>query len=639
MSNLPLLDNINDIVLLNNQGTDLVELGKYSEALNIFEKALQLNSSNTHIYYNKGICLMRLTHYELALECFKRLLEIEPNHLYAIYNTGIILSKLNRNEDTQLAFQKASILRASLTNSPTTNTDNMGEAVLQMLFNNRPLALQCINEAIQKDPSNLRLQYLKALILLEDPNNYHEAEQILSGITELQPDNDFADTLESLISTIKHIRNENIGIIKMETEQLHKAVLQNDINKINELIVGGLSIYLTDDYFRSAVDLAAEMGRWNIVNLLLSKSEKISCEDIYEDVMYCSKCYDVSFYDNEQDETGLSILDEFCSKLSQQNIFDLRINNGPRYLAHLNRIAGIYGNNIKITQKGTNYIVYGGELLEGWLPQHFLPLRARVYFGLLVKLRSKEERLSLPFGYEDKVIRHFLEEELDFILETNRIKHDMLLIMSALERYRQNLIDTYATNLTERVLQLKNGETLCINSGHRTHSLYINFIQKEGKFFVRIDNLGHGCNRHPQVELKLNGNLITGRTPYLMSLEDNKRDFLHKYFSDLFYAKHQAEPEEALSIIYFKEYHPDSKKLPASPQQIVGNCVVENHNVGIFLRQGNALADWLMNKERQASAVLSTVPDFGTALDSLLMESSEGEIYLKSLSPKRDILK
>ena len=66
---------IDDLVKV---GKKFLESGKYSEALGMFEQALLLNQENPDLWNNKGVALRSLGRYEEAMDCFNKSLEIDP---------------------------------------------------------------------------------------------------------------------------------------------------------------------------------------------------------------------------------------------------------------------------------------------------------------------------------------------------------------------------------------------------------------------------------------------------------------------------------------------------------------------------------------------------------------------------------
>ncbi len=60
------------------KGQSFLEDGKFSDALGFFEQALLLNQNDPNLWNNKGIALRSLGRYEEAMECFNKSLEIDP---------------------------------------------------------------------------------------------------------------------------------------------------------------------------------------------------------------------------------------------------------------------------------------------------------------------------------------------------------------------------------------------------------------------------------------------------------------------------------------------------------------------------------------------------------------------------------
>ncbi|MGQ0795002.1 MAG: tetratricopeptide repeat protein [Nitrosopumilaceae archaeon] len=84
------LNKIADIVVISTQienflqkGKSLVQDGKYDEALNLFEKALELYPDDNRLWNQKGVALRSLGRYNEAIECFNKSLELVPKDLDA----------------------------------------------------------------------------------------------------------------------------------------------------------------------------------------------------------------------------------------------------------------------------------------------------------------------------------------------------------------------------------------------------------------------------------------------------------------------------------------------------------------------------------------------------------------------------
>ena len=64
----------------NNKGVALGYLNKYQEAINNYNKAIELDPKNFEPYKNKFCPLYNLKRYEEAVEACDKAIELEPNH-------------------------------------------------------------------------------------------------------------------------------------------------------------------------------------------------------------------------------------------------------------------------------------------------------------------------------------------------------------------------------------------------------------------------------------------------------------------------------------------------------------------------------------------------------------------------------
>jgi len=69
------LDSIDELIKM---GKKQLEDGQYDDALNLFQKAILLNLNDPDLWNLKGIALRSLGRYNEAIECFNKSLEIDP---------------------------------------------------------------------------------------------------------------------------------------------------------------------------------------------------------------------------------------------------------------------------------------------------------------------------------------------------------------------------------------------------------------------------------------------------------------------------------------------------------------------------------------------------------------------------------
>ncbi len=82
--------------LLCNIAATLVNLGSYQEALDYFDRALQLNPDDHLLLNNVAICLEQQGRYDLALKCYEKSLSHDPDNATYLCNKGVCLSKMKR---------------------------------------------------------------------------------------------------------------------------------------------------------------------------------------------------------------------------------------------------------------------------------------------------------------------------------------------------------------------------------------------------------------------------------------------------------------------------------------------------------------------------------------------------------------
>ena len=69
------MDSIDELI---KTGKKQLEDGQYDDALNLFQKAILLNQNDPDLWNLKGIALRSLGRYNEAIECFNKSLEIDP---------------------------------------------------------------------------------------------------------------------------------------------------------------------------------------------------------------------------------------------------------------------------------------------------------------------------------------------------------------------------------------------------------------------------------------------------------------------------------------------------------------------------------------------------------------------------------
>ena len=90
-----------------NEINDLLSSGKYDEALQAYDKAIEINPNYVDTWNTKGNVLYCLARYDEALQAYDKAIEINPNNAIYYYNEGGALNKLGKYDEALQAYDKA----------------------------------------------------------------------------------------------------------------------------------------------------------------------------------------------------------------------------------------------------------------------------------------------------------------------------------------------------------------------------------------------------------------------------------------------------------------------------------------------------------------------------------------------------
>jgi len=101
----------------NGRGICLKELGRYEEAIQCFSRVIAINPADEEVHYNKGEALEKLGKsngdmrcFEEAIKCFDAVLNLNPYHVYAWNYRGVCLKEIGRYEEAKRCFDHAQLL-------------------------------------------------------------------------------------------------------------------------------------------------------------------------------------------------------------------------------------------------------------------------------------------------------------------------------------------------------------------------------------------------------------------------------------------------------------------------------------------------------------------------------------------------
>jgi pentatricopeptide repeat protein len=160
------------------RATVLYENGRYEEALQAYEKALELNPDDSYVWCEKGFTLFSLDRYEEALMVFDKILEPNPDDSDAWYGKGIALYGLGRYEEALQAYEKARELIPDLFQ----NWCDIAAALCKL--GRFEEALQYYEKALELNPDDSEAFYGKGTAL-DNLKRYEEAQIAFKKASEL----------------------------------------------------------------------------------------------------------------------------------------------------------------------------------------------------------------------------------------------------------------------------------------------------------------------------------------------------------------------------------------------------------------------------------------------------------------------
>ena len=162
----------------NANGTSSYNQGKYSEALQAFNKAIELDSQRPQIWYNKGNALYSQGIYDEAIQAYDKVIELDPQFTYAWFAKAKALNNQHKYDETIQAIDK----ELELNPQDSEAWDIKGSALnaLGLIVE----ANQAFDKAIECDPNNAKAWYNKGLVL-KSLGKDGEAETAFSKAKEL----------------------------------------------------------------------------------------------------------------------------------------------------------------------------------------------------------------------------------------------------------------------------------------------------------------------------------------------------------------------------------------------------------------------------------------------------------------------
>jgi len=184
-----------NFVALNNLGVVLFNRGKVNEAMEEFQKSLEVEPENAEVLNNLGNALATKGSDEAAITQYEKALEIQPAYADAHYDLGKVLRKEGRLDEAVAQYRKALEIAPEHVDA----LNNLGNALA--LKGEDAAAIAQYKKALEIQPGQAAAHYNLGNVLVKD-GRLNEAVAQYRQALEINPDQlDAQNNLAWLLAT------------------------------------------------------------------------------------------------------------------------------------------------------------------------------------------------------------------------------------------------------------------------------------------------------------------------------------------------------------------------------------------------------------------------------------------------------
>lgn len=229
--------NINDLI---DKGLNAYQSGEYKEALEYYNKALEIDLNSGEAWFRKGMTVGVLGNLEEAIRCHEEALKIAPDFIDALFAKGMALGNLGKFEESIECYDK--LLELDPEDIRTWEKKAFALGILRR----HEEAIECYEKLIEFNSEDKRAWFGKGRAL-EQLGCYEEAIACFNKTLAIDPDDDDAIFHKELaISNLMTVDKLPLYNTLKFTDsnictQCNKEILDGD-----KVFVDGVGIYLKD---------------------------------------------------------------------------------------------------------------------------------------------------------------------------------------------------------------------------------------------------------------------------------------------------------------------------------------------------------------------------------------------------------
>lgn len=211
--------------IYNNKCLTLINLNRFNEAIECYDKALKINPNNVKAWNNKAFALHNLNRLDEAIECYDKSLEIDPNFISSLRNKAFALRTLNRLDEAIECYDK--VLKIDPNDFGVWNNKAFSLHELNRSYE----AIECYDKALKINPNYFEAWANKGFTL-ESLGRLDEAVECYNKALEIYPNH--PDMLNRL-SVIKAQKNVSVNSLEDALNQADTYWEEEDYEKVIEV--------------------------------------------------------------------------------------------------------------------------------------------------------------------------------------------------------------------------------------------------------------------------------------------------------------------------------------------------------------------------------------------------------------------
>ncbi|WP_353894268.1 tetratricopeptide repeat protein [Proteinivorax hydrogeniformans] len=271
------------------EGVELVEKNKFNEAIEVFEKAIALNSKFIAPRNNIALCYFYKGDVDRAIQSTEDVLNLDPENIYALCNLATFY-----HEDGNEIGLKNILNRLSMLD-PMHTDEELKLGLTYGSLGKHNWAYAMFSAIIEEEPRNFQIVYFSAVAAF-NMKKYKLASKHFKRLHELEPQNPYTELYQNYIEDI-FAGQSSFEPISYEIKLPYKSVmdiikkLSSSVENVGELmndkkLIEGLNWALTKEasMTKVVVDLILSMDNSALHRLLIDFVYNVQVK--YEDRNY-----------------------------------------------------------------------------------------------------------------------------------------------------------------------------------------------------------------------------------------------------------------------------------------------------------------------------------------------------------------